>query len=158
MQNHKDILTIPILVWINLTKDLRKSGKGVNESGAFLLGEKGSSTISSYILYENLDPQCLDKGYIHFSGAYYVPLWEHCIEKKIQVLADVHTHPTKSVLQSTYDIYNPMISQQGHIAMIIPNFAKKRFQFISNVGVYKYLGSHKWDSISKLKKVKICIL
>ena len=158
MQNHKDYLIIPIYTWMKLVYNLKKSGKGVRESGAFLLGKRGSSKISSFILYESLDPHCLEKGYIYFLGESYIPLWEYCLKNKMQVLADVHTHPTKSVFQSSYDQENPMISQKGHIAMIIPDFAKVKFKILKGIGIYKYLGNHNWEDITKFRKVKISVL
>ena len=40
------------------------------------------------------------------------------------VIGDVHTHPGRGVHQSGIDAGNPMIAQEGHVALIVPDFAK----------------------------------
>src|SRR6266853_5082256 len=93
-------LNIPRYLWGKLIKELRRRGKGVRESGAFLLGDVGGCKIRQFIAYDDLDPSALTSGIIVFQGAGYVPLWMFCEQHKMQVLADVHTHGGKCTRQS----------------------------------------------------------
>jgi hypothetical protein len=83
-------------LWRRLGAALRERGADVRESGAFLLGPKdngGRARITAFVLYDELDPRCLDSGIIRFDGRYFGALWERCRSTHVTVLADVHTHP-----------------------------------------------------------------
>jgi hypothetical protein len=133
-------------LWQKLIKALRQEGKGRRETGAFLLGTHGSGQVTHYILYNELDPHAFDSGIIIFEGDGYIPLWQHCYEHNQKVLADVHTHPGEWTGQSVSDQANPMVAQQGHIALIIPVYAKKRNQLLKGVGIHEFLGNREWKS------------
>lgn len=143
---HQAKLSISQNLWTQLIKELSKRGRKIRESGAFLLGQKGESIISSFICYDDLDPDCLDEGYINFNGDGYISLWDICLQDNLQVLADIHTHPRSWTGQSIYDTNNPMISEPGHLALIVPNFAINTNQTLEGVGIYEYQGDHKWIS------------
>lgn len=135
------------LVWRKLIKNLRN--RGVNssrESGAFLIGYRVDNRVRivDFILYDDLDPHCLDSGIVRFDGRYFSDLWAICKSRKLTVVADVHVHPGGEQ-QSRSDRSHPMISRSGHLALIIPNFAKRAKR--STVGVYRYLGNKDWESI-----------
>jgi proteasome lid subunit RPN8/RPN11 len=133
-------------LWVDLITELLHRGQNVRESGAFLLGKNDNNIITSFICYDDLDPDCLNEGYINFNGNGYIPLWEICLKEELKVLGDIHTHPGKWTGQSKYDQDNPMISQPGHIALIAPQFATVRNQKIKGLGIHEYLGDHKWNS------------
>jgi len=126
--------------------DLRRRGAGKGESGAFLLGPNNSRTrrVNTYICYDELDPAAYQNGAIAFHASGYVALWQYCREKKLEVLADVHTHPGSWVDQSSIDQRHPMVPVVGHTAMIVPHFANTRWWSLQAVGVYEYLGSFRW--------------
>jgi proteasome lid subunit RPN8/RPN11 len=133
-------------LWRAGLRELHHRGEGSHESGAFLLGSEhnGRRTVSRFVYYDDLDPHCLDTGIVVFDGAGYGPLWKLCRESGLQVVADVHTHGGVA-RQSPDDRDNPMIAQPGHIALIVPGFARQPVE-LSNLGVYEYLGAHKWRS------------
>jgi hypothetical protein len=138
-------LSIARDVWGRLRRDLRDRGLNASrESGAFLLGERngGIARISDYVLYDDLDSQCLESGIVRFSGAYYGALWAACEQRGLDVVADVHVHPFGEG-QSDSDRNHPMISQAGHLALIIPDFAAEPVR-IERLGIYRYLGGKKW--------------
>lgn len=138
-------LSVAREVWVRLRADLRDRGRHASrESGAFLLGTRrgGAARISDYVLYDDLDPHCLDTGIVRFNGAYYGALWAECDKRGLDVVADVHVHPFGEG-QSDSDRNHPMISQKGHVAMIIPNFASEPVR-IARVGIYRYQGGKKW--------------
>jgi hypothetical protein len=140
-------LSVSWLVWRRLLAELRRRGSGRRESGAFLLGRRLTprSRIVDFVPYDDLDPHCFDAGIVRFDGTYFAQLWEICRSRELCVVADVHTHPGEG-FQSPSDRANPMISQAGHVAFIVPDFAagsppRKR------IGMYRYLGDRQWAAV-----------
>lgn len=137
-------IEITRLFWFTLTKELHRRGRNKRESGAFLLGREGSTRIVRAVYYDDLDPHCLERGYIHFNGAGYIPLWKICQKEQLRVIADVHTHPTQWTDQSESDVANPMIARKGHMALIVPNYARRLRFSLRGVGIFEYLGDGHW--------------
>lgn len=134
-------------LWRDLLAGLRERGRGMRESGAFLLGARQGrvARLSSFVLYDDLDPHCLDSGIVRFDGRYFGALWDTCRRDGLEVLADVHTHGF-GVGQSLVDQANPMIAHEGHIALIVPDLART-YASAAEVGIYRYLGSKRWREI-----------
>ncbi len=133
------------LLWLRLNSKLRQRGLNrTRESGAFLLGyvENSRARIVDFVLYDDLDPNCLNTGIVRFDGRYFGDLWALCKTRNISVVADIHVHPGGSG-QSLSDQTNPMISRAGHLALILPRFAVPRVPR-ADIGIYKYLGAKKW--------------
>jgi hypothetical protein len=140
-------IRLPVWLWAGLIFKLRGKGEGRRESGAFLLGRVGSSPgrITAYLCYDDIDPGAYQGGAIAFHAAGYGALWTYCKEKRLQVLADVHTHAGSDVRQSPVDQRHPMVPVVGHIAMIVPHFARTGWWSLDAVGVYEYLGNFAWQ-------------
>jgi hypothetical protein len=152
-------LRIPWFVWWSLIRELKRRGGGRRESGAFLLGRSGTRQVTHFICYDDLDPTTLDTGIIVFHGEGFVPLWDFCRTRKMRVLADVHTHANEWTGQSDSDRAHPMIAQSGHIALIVPYLAQRRFQSLAGVGIYEYCGEHRWNAWGpKSGKVRLTVL
>lgn len=140
----------PLLVmsrqdWRRLIIELRQRGRaGGRESGAFLLGKRGSSrsTVTRVVYLDDLDPHCLNGG-ISLDGLAYSKLWDLCEKEGMVVVGDVHTHPGAGVRQSAIDADNPMVSQRGHVALIVPHLAMREVT-PSDVGVHEYRGEDGW--------------
>lgn len=137
-------LKIDALLWEELLQKVRERGGGVRESGAFLLGNGNERVVRNIVLYDDLDPNCLNEGYVHFDGRYYGRLWELCAQASLSVVADVHTHPYGPG-QSHSDKTHPMVSIPGHIALILPNYAQGSI-CTSDIGLYIYLGRYRWTA------------
>ncbi len=131
--------------WRKLITDLRARGAGCRESGAFLLAPPASSRITAHICYDDLDPRALDSGIIIFHGGGYARLWQLCEARQLRVVADVHTHPSSWTEQSDADATHPMVGTAGHVALIVPNFARDNSFSLRGVGIYRYLGDHQWQ-------------
>ncbi len=142
-------------VWKTGLQELRRRSAGYRESGAFLLGVQNGRTreIIRFVYYDDLDPHCLDKGIVIFDGSGYGPLWKLCRDANLSVVADIHTHPG-SPYQSSLDRDNPMIATTGHLALIVPNFAKNDV-LQHELGIYEYEGNHRWQNHSGRKARKI---
>ncbi|MGE3467242.1 MAG: hypothetical protein AB7J13_09940 [Pyrinomonadaceae bacterium] len=123
----------------------RRTGGGLHESGAFLLGtiEGGRRRIERFAYYDDLDPHSLDSGIVTFDGAGYGPLWQMCRDEGLTVVADIHVHPGVA-RQSPSDRANPMIAKKGHIALIAPDFAAGDCM-PGDLGAYEYQGDHNWS-------------
>lgn len=131
-------------LWTRLLEQLRERGQGERESGAFLCGsmDDGARRISSYALYDDLDPGALEQGLVRLGSGAFTKLWRICEERQCTVVADIHTHPF-GARQSPSDRANPMIALRGHIAIIVPRYAAEPVR-LGELGVYQYLGKHRW--------------
>jgi proteasome lid subunit RPN8/RPN11 len=136
-------------LWRAGLSGLARRGNGERESGAFLLGRQASirKRIERFVFYDDLDPNSLNPGYISFSSDGYPALWAICSETGLHVVADVHTHPGKAY-QSEADRLHPMIGQTGHVALIIPQFAKRTFA-PREIGIFEYMGANAWTDHSR---------
>lgn len=150
MSDNPSVVNIPILQWICLQRNLRERGCRIHESGAFLLGTRTSSGVRcvSYICYDELDPLAYESGVCHITGKAFGRLWEECRQKKLMVIADAHTHPTKAVQQSFSDKMSPLISREGHISIIFPSYASAICGSFNSVGVHEYLGDFRWRQLN----------
>lgn len=136
------------LLWRRICKGLRERGLDRSrESGAFLLGNDraGRRRIVDFVLYDDLDPHCLDTGIVRFDGRHFGDLWARCKARGLAVMADIHVHP-HGADQSDSDRSHPMISRAGHIALILPRFAAPP-QSRQDVGIYRYEGAKRWTAV-----------
>lgn len=136
-------------LWRRLLAGLRERGQhGRRESGAFLLGRRrhGRARVLAFVLYDDLDPGCLDTGIVRFDGRYFGALWGLCEARGLTVVADVHTHPAGSQ-QSDSDRAHPMVALAGHLALIVPRFAAPPVRR-DGLGIYRYEGSKRWHVVS----------
>lgn len=131
-------------LWRATVRELRQRGRGSRESGAFLLARLDRpARVVTAVMFDDLDPDCLTGG-ISFASSGFTPLWKACEIHGLTVVADVHTHPGRWVQQSTTDRTNPMIATRGHLALIIPNYARSHRP--TGLGAHVHLGRHQWDS------------
>lgn len=139
-------LTITRRRWRKLVRELSRRGGGRRESGAFLLGRPHQRPrhVIAVVFFDDLDPGALNGG-ISLPGAAFSRLWELCEQRELRVVADVHTHPGSTVAQSNIDAANPMVAVRGHIAVILPEFAR-RSPRPSDAGVHVYQGDRTWRS------------
>lgn len=136
------------LLWQKLLSALRARGRDRSrESGAFLLGSRSDDAIRivDFELYDDIDPHALDTGIVRLDGRHFGVLWDICKKRNLAVVADVHVHPG-SADQSDSDRAHPIISNVGHIALVLPRFAKTPLRS-PDIGIYRYLGAKKWYTV-----------
>jgi proteasome lid subunit RPN8/RPN11 len=140
------LLELPATLWVELMAHLRTQGAGVRESGAFLLGHKtdASRVAQRFVPYEQLQPDAFSYDYVSLKADSFAKLWEVCRATGMTVVADVHTHPFGPG-QSRSDRANPMVAVKGHIALIVPQFARANPR-PRDLGLYVYQGNHQWTS------------
>lgn len=157
-----DALSINFLRWRSLMLELKRRGGGQRESGAFLLGTRSPSClrVRGVAYYDDLDPHSLDEGYVHFKAVGFSALWAHCRKVKMDVLADIHTHPGTNTSQSELDRTNPMMAEAGHLALIVPKFASGPWWNIEGVSLFEYESKYRWRDLSRelQARLKITIL
>ena len=144
----KHRLSCSTRVWRQGVDELRRRTEGHHESGAFLLGREidGRREIVRFEYYDDLDPHSLDTGIVVFDGVGYGKLWEICRRDSLTVVADVHVHPGIA-RQSPSDRHNPMISNVGHVALIVPDYASGS-PAARDLGLYEFKGNYTWDDHS----------
>ena len=132
--------------WLELNMQLAVRGDGRRESGAFLLGRRRGRRplVTRAVYFDDLEPDSLT-GAVHLTTTAYSRLWNICRDLGVEVLADVHTHPGKCVLQSHVDEENPLIAQRGHLAIIIGQYAQQHAD-LRDVGIYEYRGDDGWKT------------
>ena len=50
-----------------------------------------------------------------------------------------------AALQSEEDRTNPMVARSGHVAIIVPRYARPPVRH-SDLGIYEYVGEHAWKN------------
>jgi hypothetical protein len=135
-------------LWLAVTKELDRRGERVHEAGVFLLGRARGSRreVIEAVYYDDLDPRAYSTGVCVLHAPAFAKLWGHCRERKLTVVADIHTHGGRAV-QSRSDKANPMVARAGHIAIILPNFAVAPIPW-DQIGIYEYRGDHQWHDRS----------
>jgi len=131
-----------------LIDDLAKSGRGIKEAGAFLLGHADDQgrRVASYLMYDVVATESSRKhAYVAFTAEEMARAWEHCYATSLQVVADVHTHPL-GPRQSISDREHPIVSVPGHVALIVPFFAMRGPQPV-DLGVHLFEGAGRWRSM-----------
>ena len=154
-------LRITQALYDHLFGELAVRGAGIRESGAFLLAQVDSLTaedgqhsdqvfdqhwtdVLAVAFYDDLDATCLTGG-IDFAADGYTALALICEQNGVQVVGDVHTHPSTWVQQSCIDSANPMCAIPGHVAFIAPRYAQGEVR-PEDLGAHVFLGSRRWDS------------
>lgn len=142
------LLEMPGVLYGALIGDLAKSGDGIKEAGAFLLGglDDTGRQVTSYLMYDFVAPESSrEHAYVAFTAEEMARAWEHCYRTGLQVVADVHTHPLGPG-QSVTDRAHPIVSMTGHVALIVPFFALRNPQPV-DLGVHVFLGAGQWRSM-----------
>lgn len=130
----------------SVMSELHRRGRNRHESGAFLLGERHGecAIVRDAVYYDDLDPHAYDHGICILHGESFGRLWALCRERCLEVVGDVHTHGDRAG-QSESDRTNPMVAQSGHLALIVPHFARAPVR-PEELGIYEYAGNHTWRS------------
>ena len=142
------LLEIPRGLYDSLIVDLVKSGRGVKESGAFLLGvlDGQRRSVTSYLMYDKVAPLSSSQhAFVAFTAEEMARAWEHCYTVGLHVVSDVHTHPFGPA-QSISDRAHPIVSVAGHVALIVPYFASGSPQPL-DLGVHLFGGRGRWKSM-----------
>jgi proteasome lid subunit RPN8/RPN11 len=133
-------------LWRRIIAELERRGEKRHEAGVFLLGVSDGTQkeVREAVYYDDLDPHAYESGVCVLHGDAFARLWSLCREKNLTVVADAHTHPG-AALQSGSDRTNPMVAREGHIAIIVPDFARWPIGR-GTLGVYEYVGDHGWHN------------
>lgn len=78
------------------------------------------------------------------------------LRKTIRALVAPEHHlscSSKVARQSPADRDNPMVAERGHLALIVPEFARRRVG-PSELGIYEYEGDHRWRDLTGKEAAK----
>jgi hypothetical protein len=144
-------LNCPGGLWRQVLSELERRTEKRHESGVFLLGILNGRRreVRDVVYYDDLDPAAYASGVCVLHGDAFAKLWTLCRSRNLTVVADAHTHPEEA-FQSSSDRTNPMVAREGHIAIIIPNFAKPPVR-LQDLGIYEYKGQHQWSDRRQTK-------
>lgn len=144
---HDPSLIIPARLWQGLLTELHQRTGERHESGAFLLGHASAQCrhAQRIVYYDDLDPHAYRTGVVVMHAASFGPLWDLCRSSGLSVVADIHVHP-KRAFQSIADRDNPMIAMPGHLALIVPWFARAPVA-LEELGFFEYSGRHRWRTL-----------
>ena|SRR5579883_2831550 len=128
--------------------ELRRRGRNRHESGCFVLGtvEDHRRRAAFCVYYDDLDPGAYSSGVCVLHGDAFPRLWEICRADGLSVVADIHTHEG-AAFQSRADRQNPMIARPGHLALIVPRYAREPI-WRHQLGFFRYDGDHRWTDLS----------
>ena len=137
--------------WQTLLDQLHLRTAERQESGAFLLGRSTElgRKVEQVVYYDDLDPHACRAGVVVIHAASFSRLWDLCRSSGLTVVADIHVHPRKA-FQSLSDRKNPMIGVPGHLALIVPFFARPPIA-LESLGFFEYRGSHRWRNLGGSK-------
>lgn len=141
-------LRCPRPLWAHILAELARRGEDCHEAGAFLMGDiqRGHRDVREVVYYDELDRNAYSTGVCVLYGDAFSRLWALARQKRLTVVADVHTHLGRAV-QSFEDRTNPMVARAGHIALIVPYFARPPV-LRDALGIYEYRGDHEWIDYS----------
>jgi hypothetical protein len=71
------------------------------------------------IVRGDLDPHALESGIVIMRSTGFTALWARCRARRMDVLADVHTHPDEHLRKSEADRTNPFIPEVGHVVLCL---------------------------------------
>jgi proteasome lid subunit RPN8/RPN11 len=144
----ESVLTFPRSLWYGCMAELKRRGRGLHESGCFVLGKADGRRKQAVrcVYYDDLDPEAYASGVCVLDGRAFPKVWEMCRAEGLTVLADVHTH-FGAPYPSEADRQNPMIARAGHLAVIVPRFAEGVI-WRHRLGLYRYEGDHRWTNLS----------
>jgi hypothetical protein len=144
-------LSCPRYLWKSILWELRQRTEARHESGAFLLGNKEDNRrrILKAVYYDDLDAHAYESGVCVVKGPAFARLWEICRSTKYSVVADIHVH-SNAAFQSWSDKTNPTLPNKGHIAIIVPNFAKSPV-YIKDLGIFEYVGRFHWNDLGQAR-------
>lgn len=140
-------ILVPLHLWLKLMYGLKVRGQGKRESGGLLLSKQGKSKVSKIVFYDQFDKSVSDSGIIEFKGAVF--LFDYLAKENLEILADIHSHPTSNTSQSNSDMKHPIVRIKGHIAIIAPNYARDLIVLPKHCSIYEFLGELHWKKISK---------
>lgn len=146
-------LDCSLTFWTSLVTELHRRGAERTEAGALLLGRRlpnGTRQLLEAAYYDDIDANALARGFVFLDRRRLGDVWTRCRRTGLSVVADVHTHPGLA-LQSPSDRTNPMMPRAGHIALILPNYARAPIS-LPEVGVYEYICDGRWQTLTDVRQ------
>lgn len=142
------IIRISTNLWNETIKGLAEHSQGLRESGCIWAGKRNELTwtVKEVLFLDDLPGVRRQHLYHRTPRIAINKLFELLREKDLQIIADLHTHPTDWVELSDTDKLHPIEYRIGLIAVIFPYFAQMKHKF-NDLGVHEYLGNGEWQRL-----------
>ena len=150
------ILEIPEPLWERTWAGLRSRGDGEREAACIWAGTRGPDVwkVDEVLFFDAFDGGAEAGLLFHVtSREATTSLFALLRERRLQIIADVHTHPADWVDLSLTDAAHPIEYRIGLLALVLPNFAEDAPE-LSIVGVHEYLGSGAWRRLTAHEAVR----
>lgn len=153
-------LSIPSELWRRTWTRLRAHGDGQREAACIWAGDSSDheERVTDVIFLDDL-PGVEAFALQHrttrkATGALFAMLHD----KKLSIIADVHTHPQDWVDLSWIDKAHPIEYRPGLTAIVLPNYAVG-VPSLETVGIHIYLGDGQWRQLDREQaKSKVRVL
>ena len=143
-------LIVPRGLWLETWDGLRARGQGEREAACVWGGTRsGHVERAEHVAFiDDHGPVNAHKlSHVAFPDTVYRCL-EHLRERRLVVVADVHTHPELWVGLSPADAANPIEFRVGLLAFVLPRFALGA-PALNVTGVHEYVGDRRWRRIGE---------
>lgn len=142
-------IVVPLALWRSTWAGLRARGRGVRESACVWVGTRsGMLERARDVIFLDDLPGTMGHALQHRTSREAVAaLLTRARELQLEIVADIHTHPSDWVDLSIVDQEHPIEYRIGLLALVFPNFAAGPTQ-LSRTGVHEYLGESRWKTLT----------
>ncbi len=153
-------LFVPLELWQRTWLGLRARGDGQREAACVWAGESSDreERVSEVIFLDDLpgvESFALQHRTTRTATAV---LFEQLREKRLSIVADLHTHPEEWVDLSWVDKAHPIEYRPGLTALVLPGYATGA-PSLDETGVHIYLGDGQWRRLRESQaKSKVRII
>lgn len=140
---------IPKVLW-NLTwNGLKERSSGEVEALCIWAGKRdgNGSRVQEVMFLDSINGVEAYPLFHRISREATAEIFKYLSSKKLQIIADVHTHPDEWVGLSKIDREHPLEYRVGFTSLVLPHFGDVE-PSISGLGMHRYLGNLKWHELT----------
>lgn len=140
---------VPLRLWLDTWGGLEARGAGRREAACVWAGPTESAgRVNEVVFLDDLGEVCSGALHHRTPTATTRALFELLRSRGLEILADVHTHPSDWVELSQVDQEHPIEYRVGLLALVIPGFAVGE-PSLDACGLHEYLGDLRWRQLKQ---------
>lgn len=142
------MLFVARALWQATWAGLRERGGGVREAACVWLGTRSGTVEHAFdVVYLDDLPGTTARRVQHRTSREGVDMLLACArDRKMSLVADIHTHPGRRVDLSEIDQAHPIEFRVGLLALVLPHFATTEPD-ITTIGLHEYAGDGRWHTM-----------
>lgn len=148
-------IVLTLELWNETINGLRMRGNGERETACVWAGHRGESEhkVLEVVFLDDLAGVISRELNHRVTMSAIDILFKYLKDKKLSIVADLHTHPHDWVGLSWVDKEHPLEYRMGFLMIVLPNYACGDVS-LDNIGVHEYEGDAKWRELlpSKVKQ------